>query len=148
MSNKQASSKSQAQIFASSLLILAFIGGCGTGPAGETATGLVTIGGKSATNAEVTLWLTSEVPHTAVLMTRTDETGRFKIVREANVAAGEYTVTCNKFVKPSGADLGPDDKPDEVDAKSIVPVRYQKSDSSPIKIEVPAEELSISISNR
>jgi 5-hydroxyisourate hydrolase-like protein (transthyretin family) len=120
-------------------LAILIVGGCGIGQSGHTADGLMTVGGKSAAFAELTLWSTSGSPATPVAMARTDEQGRFEFTSAAKLQAGEYAVTCKKFELPSGADLKSDEKPDEVGAINIVPEDYQVPGKSPLKIRIPSK---------
>jgi hypothetical protein len=92
-------------------LAILIVGGCGFGQSGYTADGLITVSGKSASFAELTLWSTSDSPAIPVAMARTDEQGRFEFTSAAKLKAGEYAVTCKKFELPSGADLKSDEKP-------------------------------------
>lgn len=128
-----------------SVLVLAVLSGCGVGASGEVVDGSLTVGGKSAPFADLTLWSMAEPSPTAVAMTKTDGQGRFEFTAKAKLQAGEYTVTCKRFVLPSGADISSDDKPDEVGAINIVPEAYRSPRKSPLKIRVPAKGIVIDV---
>jgi 5-hydroxyisourate hydrolase-like protein (transthyretin family) len=126
-------------------LAILIVGGCGFGQSGYTADGLITVSGKSASFAELTLWSTSDSPAIPVAMARTDEQGRFEFTSAAKLKAGEYAVTCKKFELPSGADLKSDEKPDEVGATNIVPEDYQIPSKSPLKIRIPSKGVALDL---
>jgi hypothetical protein len=72
-------------------LAILIVGGCGFGQSGYTADGLITVSGKSASFAELTLWSTSDSPAIPVAMARTDEQGRFEFTSAAKLKAGRPT---------------------------------------------------------
>jgi hypothetical protein len=78
-------------------LAILIVGGCGFGQSGYTADGLITVSGKSASFAELTLWSTSDSPAIPVAMARTDEQGRFEFTSAAKLKAGEYAVTKSRM---------------------------------------------------
>ncbi len=124
------------------------LGGCGGGGKGDRpklvpVTGTITCNGKAAAGLGVS-FLPQGQTRGQGGNAITDSSGAYQLKSrgtEPGVPAGEYKVTCQKYVMPDGSDfdISKGVSPHESGAKQVLPPIYSEEEQTTLKASVPAE---------
>lgn len=128
--------------------LLVPLAGCGAGGKGDRpqlvpVTGSIVCDGKTAAGVMVNFWPIGQTRGQGASAV-TDASGAYQLKThgtEPGAPAGEYKVTCEKYVMPDGSDFDVSKgvSPHESGAKQVLPPTYSDKDQTTLKATVPEQ---------
>ena len=129
------------------VISLLTVAGCGGGRSSDQpdivpVTGTVTLDGEPAASVGVMFFPTGATPGTTYYA-NTDDSGHYELLAGGGgkgAPAGEYKVTCSKYVNPDGSPFTSDtgESPEMLGAKESLPPKYSDQSKTELKATVPA----------